>query len=227
VIAPVAAMPATKADPRTRTWVWNQDRERYVWPNTGRLVPEGRVFRARERLIEDSQKRMAGLADSYTNGEITLSQFQKRMRREYTDQHVAMRALGRGGEKQLTRADRQAISDMIKRENEYLAGFARDIADGKLTPAQIRARAEMYAGANMRQEYAAARLGSHQAEGYTHKRRVGPNDASTCPTCRLEIAQEWVPIDAAGFELGHTECGSRDRCEIVFSRELPGGGRMY
>jgi predicted DNA-binding protein YlxM (UPF0122 family) len=185
------------------------------------------VFRARERLIEDSQKRMAGLADRYTSGEITLSQWQKQMRREYTDQHVAMRALGRGGEKQLTRADRQAISDMVKRENEYLAHFARDVADGKLTPDQIRARAQMYAGANMRQEYAAGRLAAHQGAGYTHKKRLGPNDSRTCPTCRSEIAQEWVPIDAAGFVLGATECGSRDRCEIVFSRELPGGGREY
>lgn len=217
---------ATKADPRKRTWIWDRDKQRYRWPNTGRLVPEGRVFRARERLVEDSRKRMRSFAQQYTNGEISLSQMQKRMRREYTDQHIAMRALGKGGAGQLTRADREDIWRKVKAENQYLAGFARDIADGKLTPDQIAARAELYAGANMRQEYAAGRLESHIANGYTHKQRVGPNDDRTCSTCASEIAMGRVPIDAVGFVIGGTECGSNDRCEILFYREGSAIGRV-
>jgi hypothetical protein len=215
VVAAKSAAPFLSKGP---SWVWDEERQRYRWPNTKRLVPEGRVFGLRERLIAESGKRIRAIAQDHLDGRITLTQMQKRIRDEYATNHLGLRALGKGGGAALTREDRAAVSKMVMSENGYLAGFAHDIADGKLTKAQILARAEQYAGGSYRQSFADARKLGHEGAGFLFKERLIKSE-KPCQTCVDEAARGKVPIDEVGFVIGDTICKSSDHCEIVFYRE--------
>lgn len=201
------------------SWGWDEAAQRFRWP-AGGTVSESRVFELREALVDASKARHRAIAQQYLDGDIGLKQMQKRMRQEYTQHHTALRALGRGGEKQLTRADREAIGAAVRRENGHLAGFARKIADGKLTEAQILANAEAYAGGSYRQSFALGRMAGHKAAGFNRKARLTrDSEQGPCDTCKREAAQGYVHIDKAGWVIGDTDCTHEDRCDIVFGKE--------
>lgn len=207
---------------RKRRWVWDPEAARYRWPNTGRAVPPTRVAAAREALIRESDAQLRGLADRLSSGEINLRQWNIEMRREIQNRHMSLTALGAGGRKHLSKADRWEAQKRIAREYEYLQGFTQDLAAGKLSPAQLRNRASLYGQASARDSFHAASRRVHEAAGFQYKSRVGPNDDRTCDTCASEIGDGRVPIDRAGWQIGHTICGPRDRCEILYHRKSRG-----
>ena len=117
-------------------------------------------------------------------------------------------------ERNLSRAERQAIKEAVAGQLPYLRKFADDVRSGRLSDAQIAARAGLYAGAT-RATWGAARWagtglpampgdGSSECltqcgcawafrdDGYSWER--GKNDS--CPTCISREAQ-WRPWRAA------------------------------
>lgn len=110
--------------------------------------------------------------------------------------------------KGLSRAERQELQALINDQRPYLAQFARDVASGQLSPAQIAARAALYAGP-MRATYGRTRwprLPAYPADGSTEclmncrcswvERDDGMywqlGAAEHCPTC-LRRATDWAP----------------------------------
>lgn len=112
-------------------------------------------------------------------------------------------------EKRLSRAERNEIKQAVAKQLEYLRGFVDDVQTRKLSEKQIRARADMYAGAT-RATYYGARYGSWEIPD-----QIMPGN-QTCKTrCHCTISGVRDNGDGTGtltrvlgaVEVGHcTEC---------------------
>lgn len=204
---------ATKA----RGWEWDADSQRWRWPNTGRAVPPSRIRQVFQRRQDDARERMRDIGRRWAEGEISEAQFILDMRREIKRGHIQGMLLSVGGRENATQADYGRAGQRLRQEYQFLREFAAEARDR--SPAYVANRAGYYAGSNMGNAMVDAGLASAKRAGMTQKRRVGPNDQHTCPTCRREIAAGWVDIDRAGWLLGHrgdTECQANDRCLIEY-----------
>lgn len=113
-------------------------------------------------------------------------------------------------ERNLSRAERQAIKDAVAGQLPYLRQFATDVQAGRLSDAQIAARAGLYAGATRVTYYAGRWYGrglpAYPADGGTAclvnckcswAERGGMmywelGAAEHCPDC-LSRAAQWAP----------------------------------
>jgi len=96
-------------------------------------------------------------------------------------------ALARGGRGKMGPADRGRVGAMVKEQYGYLRGFAEDVAAGKLTAAQIAARAKLYmAGSTQAYERSAA-YDHGLTDGY--ELPAYPGDGST--VCRVNCRCHW------------------------------------
>lgn len=201
------------------SWAWSVYTQRWRYPNTGRAVPQAKVsgwLADRQAAIREDMRSLAG---RHARGELSRPEFLLGMREQVKGAHIQSQLLAIGGRANAGAGDWGAVGQAVRREYGYLEGFAADIASGKLSEAQIMARAELYANAAVKSTYTEARRRGHQAAGFTHKRRHGPNDGATCSDCADEIAAGWVDIGESGWTIGHTACMANDRCEIEFKRE--------
>lgn len=120
------------------------------------------------RLAEHIRGELRIHADRLNAGTLTPTRFAGEMRRTLADAHTAayMRgaadrlgiregsALIRRGN--LSRAERDTISAAVAKQDAFLRGFVSAIEAGELSPPQIAARAELYAG-SVKATYAEAR----------------------------------------------------------------------
>ena len=199
-------------------WTFDQDSQRWRYPNSGRAVPEPEIRRVLEMRQESVRETMRDHARQLAAGKINAAEFEIRMRDSVKQSHLQARLLAVGGRENATQGDYGAVGQRVRREYRYLSEFSATAAKGGLSEAQLVQRSGMYAGASVRDSYVAGRVRSHVDAGYTQKRRTGPNDKSTCNTCRTEIGGGWVAIDAPGWQIGHSECLANCRCNIEFKR---------
>jgi hypothetical protein len=85
-------------------------------------------------------------------------------------------------------------ADLRHTQYKALDGFALDIADGKLTPAQINARSKLYMNASNKQYWRGKTEGKIQAGYLTEQRFLGANEDTHCQPCKGFAAQGRVPI---------------------------------
>ena len=207
----------TKVPGPKNSWKWDEDSQRYRWPNTKRAVPPARVAKLRERLIIDSRKRLGQLGDDYLDGKISLSKLQKDIRLELTRSHTSMRMLAVGGQQGMKRSDFAAAHSAMKKELGHLSTFMSKLGNGELSEKQFKNRLSMYAGGSMRQTFAGGQLDRHRKAGFTRKRR-NIKSSKPCATCSAEAAVGWTGIDESGFVIGETECRGNDQCEITYDK---------
>lgn len=150
--------------------------ERVTRPTDRVLLPRldsGRI----SGLTGTLRSRMDELSAMMGNGELLADDWQERMARLITEAHTGYYRQTRGT---LTPADETRLAARIREQLGYLDGFRADIEAGKLTPAQIQRRAQMYidAGKASLQEGAALALGMPLLPIY-------PTQASECQVnCR-------------------------------------------
>ena len=121
--------------------------------------------------------------------------------------HLTEALLGRGGRHAMTERDFGRVGRLLRDQYDYLRGFAREIAEGALTEAQIRARSALYVEAGT-QSYERARVAAHGMPDLpAYPSSVG---ATACgPNCRC-----WWQIEetADGWEAYWKLNPSRESC---------------
>lgn len=108
-------------------------------------------------------------------------------------------------ERNLSRAERDEIKRAVAGQAPYLRGFAADVAAGRLSDAQIAARAGLYAGAT-RATWGKARWSGAGLPAM-------PGDGST--ECLTQCGCAWAYRDGAYY----WERGKDDSCPTCISRE--------
>lgn len=163
----------------------------------------------------------AAIRAATQGGEIAdLGAWQQAMRQAITTGHTAATLVGaaeRGvggriraalarvvGTRALDRADRQRLERRLREQDKYLTAFTADIAAGRLSPAQIAARADLYAGAT-RATYSETRWANANLPAH-------PGDGSS--ECLINCNCSWVLRDD-GY---HWELGTAEHCPTCEAR---------
>lgn len=204
----------------------------YVWDarlRGGRwrhLLPDGRLGKlvsAREMaadiraIAKRSVAHFGNLAADVVAGRITARAFYETTRGELKALYLANAALGRGGWGRMGPVEWGRIGGILRGEYRYLAGFAKDLADGKLTEAQAQARAALYVGKAYSRYWDEDRR-RKQEGGYREESWRDTGDERECSSCPVLAAQGWVPIGSLNTVpgAGDTECLGACRCEITY-----------
>lgn len=200
-------------------WVWDARLGRYRNERTGRLLPAERIQQMRDDLLEAAAALMATLADALARSEHTVGEWERAMRDAIKSLFGAQYVFGRGGLKAMQPADWERLGVIVQSQFSYLAGFADDVAAGKLSGPQIVVRATLYVGSSVQAHEtgkAAAldiELPAQPGDGSSEcmandrctwrlRRRadnsveatwVADIDERTCTTCRKR-AKDWNPL---------------------------------
>jgi hypothetical protein len=105
---------------------------------------------------------------------------------------------------------RGGLSEKLASELKYAANFVRDITSGRLSPAQIQMRFQMYAQ-HIQQTYFGAQTDVQRAAGMTEERRV-LNPGESCADCIAYAARGWVPIGTLPEPGEESECQANCNC---------------
>jgi hypothetical protein len=190
------------------------------------ILPDGRLgaLVSRETIVglirdvhDASAARFGLLAQDAVAGRITAADFQQAMMLELRHLYNASSALAVGGYGNMTAVEWGRNGQILRGEYQYLAGFAADIADGKLSPAQADARARLYAGKAYSRFWAEHGL-QQQAAGFTEERWNTAADERVCTDgerlgCQGLGQLGWVPIGTLPNPGdGSTQCLGACRC---------------
>jgi hypothetical protein len=126
-------------------WVWLAAHNQYRDLETGRWLSFAQARQWSTEAAEVSGDAIAGLAELLNTDRLSVHDWTLLMRDEIKDTYVQEYLLGRGGVDQMTRQDWGSIGGMLQEQYRYLDRFARQIADGEVSPGRIVQRARMYA----------------------------------------------------------------------------------
>jgi len=138
-------------------WSWNESSHRYHDSATGRFMGRDEVLGYVQQSLDAARTAPAiTLADGSLsmgtdllsnlvgNGMLSPRDWHAQMREEIKAEYIRQYMLGRGGRGNMTAKDWGSIGGMVADQYRYLKDFAKLVAEGKLSEAQIRARAAMY-----------------------------------------------------------------------------------
>lgn len=191
---------------------WDDKLRNYVDLDTGRMVKRSDITDLLRDVTKSSEDKMAALGRMAADGEMSPRKFYEAMQQEIKLATNANAALAKGGWAQLTQADIDATENKIRQEYANLWSFARDIKDGDLTPAQIEARAALYANSTY-ERYWQITTEEQMAKGMVQERLVTVGDERVCEECMDEASKGYVMIGTY-YPPIHPGC----RCDVEYSK---------
>jgi hypothetical protein len=217
-------------------FLWDSKRGRFISTKTGRAIRADQLRRWVIEAAEKSEERLAALADKLTAGvtegevvigrivqgeiaagKITEAQFQRAMHQEIVKAESSMVASAVGGLKAMNPPQWQKVAIQIRQQQTALVGFGKDIVTSKLSPAQIAARARLYARA-IYATHMNEMTDLKQGMGSKFARRILHQGSIHCEDCPDLAAKGWVPIDEL-VPIGDTPCMVNCRCALEYSGE--------
>lgn len=197
---------------------YDRNQARYRDDNTGKYVSRDRILRLVDEEAARLSTRMQAHARNLTAGNIDLPTFQRRSAEDLKLSHVRMAILGAGGRSQTTAAQYGATGRLLRDQYNYLDGFSRDLAAGKLTKEQVISRAGLY-GASTRSAFHQSEKIARGREGFKLAKRVLDPGSQHCQEC-LDFAtgDRFVPIEEIIPVGTRCSCLSRCRCSIIWKK---------
>jgi hypothetical protein len=192
-------------------FVWERTVARYRDKATGRFVSEFNLIKLQTDFTEYARSNIGNITERLVSGNLDIGAWQKQFAQELKDAYVVNYQIARGGKNAMTQADYGRIGGRLKAEYKYLDNFAQEIASGKLTPEQIRARANQYV-AGTRTAYYDGKTAAGSAAGFTEERRI-LNPAEHCEDCIGFAAQGWQPIGTLPEPGTGSRCRHNCKCE--------------
>ena len=200
---------------RQPDWTFDSAIGRYRDRNTGRFLSKREALALTERGILAAGRELQQITDLMLSGGIPLGDWQRRFAQLLKELHLGQYILGRGGAANVYPADFLAVARTLKEEYRYLDAFARDISLGKLSEAQLRARARLYLNKTTSSYW----LGNATAqERATHPREMRRLLAPVehCPDCLAYASAGWVPVGTLPMPGVNCQCGANCRCSVEY-----------
>lgn len=199
------------------SWRYDPISGRYRGAN-GRFLSQ----RAVEALVDGRINKLAAALRRYTNmlssGDITLDQWQLSVREALKLTHVQAAIIGNGGKDSMGPAEWGRIGQRLRAEYAYLQGFARDLLDGRVSPAMALARIGLYAEA-VRGTYWEGTTIRQEKQGYSLMRRILDSQAKHCQDCLDYAARGMVPIGSLPLPGQRCACRSNCKCSVKYFRQ--------
>ena len=201
---------------------WNFPRGQYVTPER-KPVKNAELDRLREQRIEQTKIELDALSAQLINGKINLETWQLEVAKLLRKLHVEQAILARGGADRMRKEDYLAVGRNLKEEYRYLRKLAQDVADGKLTEAEFRARVRLYAGRS-RRSYSAMRQQNSKDDGYLYMQRFLDRIAVHCTECIALAAKGTQPIGSLPLPTEQCRCGGNCKCTVKYYRTYQEAG---
>lgn len=199
------------------SWRYDPISGRYRGAN-GRFLSQ----RAVEALVDGRINKLAAALRRYTDmlsrGDITLDQWQSSVREALKLTHVQAAIIGNGGKDTMVQADWGRIGQRLRVEYAYLQGFARDLLDGRVSPAMALARIGLYAQA-VRGSYWEGATIRQGKQGYSLMRRILDSQAKHCQDCLDYAARGVVPMGSLPLPGQRCACRANCRCSVKYLRQ--------
>jgi hypothetical protein len=125
-------------------WRWSDAAHNYRNLDTGRWVSGAQVRSWSAAASKASGEAVTSMADMLADGRLNVRDWTLLMRDELKDVYIQQYVLARGGLEQMTQRDWGTLGPILREQYQYLDRFAREVADGTVSEAQIRRRAAMY-----------------------------------------------------------------------------------
>ena len=197
--------PAFKWEPQTR---------RYRNKETGRFISKEAVYTLTTSRIELAKSDLGTLGQLLLDEKINLKSWQQQTAETLKILHTQQYLLGVGGQKSIQKSDYLEIWRELKNQYGYLRNFAVDLTQGKMTPAQFKARLEMYADAAKVSYFKGEKSAAVRA-GFTHSKRI-LGIAEHCVDCPQISALGIVKIEDVIYPTQRCICRIRCKCRLQF-----------
>ena len=191
---------------------------KYRDDNTGKFVSRDRILRLVDEEAARLSTRMQAHARNLTAGNIDLPTFQRRSAEDLKLSAIRSTLLGSGGKSLTTNAQYGSTGRLLREQYQFLDGFARDLADGKLSKAQAIQRASLY-GASTRSAFHQAEKIARGREGFKLAMRQLDGASKHCLECIQHSTNgKYVPINEIVAISARCSCAARCRCSIIFKK---------
>lgn len=160
------------------------------------------------------ETRTAQINASYEAGFIDVQAWQQDMQEQVKIMHVQAYAAGRGGKwADITQREWGAVGQRLRVQYDYLRGFAREVQQGNLSPAQMQARINLYSAA-ARQQFEAA---LSEAKGLDASALPAqPGDGTTL--CMVNCKCRWAIRKRHGTYHCTWRLGRAEHCSTCLER---------
>lgn len=190
----------------------------YRYKSSGHRVEPSTVNNWIDALAEKTKENLGRIAEEHRAGKINLAEWVIQTGEEIRNAHRAVAIIAAGGKGNMTASDWGFVGAQIRRELQYLNGFANAIEnrpEGSILTTAFVSRAKSY-GAAIYETYekAKARRIERQGQADTELNELEPG-AEHCADCLDATAQGRVPLGTL-TPIGDRECGSKCRCRIVY-----------
>lgn len=193
-------------------WTWDSAQGVYR-DARGHVVPAARIQAGLDAVIAQGQARMAVYAQRLAEGGDLLA-FRVSMQNEIRQVVSAAAMAAHGGRAQMDASARGWLGSQVRTQYGYLSNLALEWAQGTVSPAQLGARAQMYAESG-HQVYQAMRRRDAPSRGLTHERNVLGGARDHCAGCLAATAAGLVPLGTL-VPPGGRNCVSRCRCTLAY-----------
>jgi hypothetical protein len=208
-------------------FIFDRAAQQYRYKDSGKFVGKKAIENLTIKAILQVEGDITTITDLLVEGKITVGVWQEGTRLALKNLHTWNYLLGAGGEKQMKQSDYGALGQKIKQEYKYLAGLAKELVDGTVTEAQLRARMAQYT-ASGGTTHELGRAKSHQKAGYSWEKRLRTK-INSCESCYGYAEMNWQPIGTLPEAGQKCECRSNCGCYKVFSRAAtrPGDSLLH
>lgn len=187
---------------------------RYRDLRTGRFLAHSTIRQAVDQVAKVGGDRMAAITGRLRSGVIDLPTWQVQMAGEIKTLHVTQATAAKGGKAQMSPADYGRVGAEVKKQYQYLARFAEDVASGKQTlDGRAENRARLYGEAG-RGTFEDQRRHLWADKGAIEERRV-LHAAEHCADCVAAAGRGWSP-EGALPRIGASACRTRCKCTFTF-----------
>jgi hypothetical protein len=200
---------------RQPDWTFDSTIGRYRDRSTGRFLSKREALALTERGILAAGRELQQITDLMLSGGIPLGDWQRRFAQLLKELHLGQYILGRGGAANVYPADFLAVARVLKEEYRYLDTFAREISLGKLSEAQLRARARLYLNKTTSSYWLGNATAQERASHPREMRRLlAP--VEHCPDCLVYASAGWVPVGTLPMPGVNCQCGANCRCSVEY-----------
>lgn len=194
-------------------WEWNDKTKRYRNTKTGQFIGVDGMNALRPEYLRRQKDVLSGYVESLRKNRITLESFTDKVKGVLKDTYIDLYAMGAGGRNNMTQSDWGKIGAMLKQQygqGKYLEGFMNQIAEGKLSEAQITARLQMYLNS------ANEALWKGITKGLPVDLPAYPGDGST--QCLTNCQCNWDVIEVEGGYDCYWRLGIAEHCPDCVER---------
>ncbi|MBN9393450.1 MAG: hypothetical protein J0I20_35795 [Chloroflexi bacterium] len=196
-------------------FLYDPAKRAYKSLSTGRYLTAQEVRKVVDAVIDSYQAEFVAISARLQAGELSLAEWQMQMAQAVKGLHVATAVAANGGFNNMSQADYGFVGSQVKRQYQFLQGFADDIVSGKqlVQSGSLLNRTKLYAQAARGTYEQTARRRERLAGSTEEKRNLGASDS--CQTCLDEAAKSWQPIGTLRA-IGDSLCLANCRCEFSY-----------